>query len=164
MATVPSNYVFNHTMLRVKNHEDSLKFYQDVLGMKLIMKTDMPAGKFTLYFLAYVDEVPESEEEKKKLAFGMPGVLELTHNWGTENDADFSYANGNKEPGRGFGHIAVLVDDLHKACERFEELNVTFVKRLQDGTMRHIAFIADPDGYWVEIIQNPKYSDKNAAV
>ncbi|CDS06682.1 hypothetical protein LRAMOSA09209 [Lichtheimia ramosa] len=151
----PSTYVFNHTMIRVKDPKASLKFYQDVLGMKLITTSDNEGGKFTLYFLAYVDKVPESEEEKKKLVFSIPGVLELTHNWGTENDADFTYANGNKEPGRGFGHIAVVVDDIQKACERFEELKVKFVKRLQDGKMKHIAFIADPDDYWVEIIQNP---------
>ncbi|KAI9313344.1 lactoylglutathione lyase [Dichotomocladium elegans] len=142
-------------MIRVKDPIASIKFYTEVLGMKLITKSDNPSGKFTLYFLAYVDKVPESDEEKRKLAFSIPGVLELTHNWGTENDADFSYANGNKEPGRGFGHIAVLVDDIQAACARFEELKVNFVKRLQDGNMKHIAFITDPDGYWVEIIQNP---------
>ncbi|KAI9278283.1 lactoylglutathione lyase [Phascolomyces articulosus] len=155
VATNPSSYVFNHTMIRVKDPQASIKFYTDVLGMKLITKSDFPAGKFTLYFLAYVDQVPESEEEKKKLCFSIPGVLELTHNWGTEDQADFAYANGNKEVGRGFGHIAVLVDDISKACERFEQLNVKFIKRLTDGTMKHIAFIADPDDYWVEIIQNP---------
>ncbi|KAF7728332.1 Lactoylglutathione lyase [Apophysomyces ossiformis] len=154
MSTDPSKYVFNHTMIRVKDPQASLKFYQEVLGMKYIHKFDNEGGKFTLYFLAYVDSVPESEEEKKKLAFGMPGVLELTHNWGTENDPEFSYASGNKDPGRGFGHIAVLVDDLQKACERFEQLNVNFIKRLQDGKMHNIAFITDPDGYWVEILQN----------
>ncbi|KAG0175377.1 Lactoylglutathione lyase [Apophysomyces sp. BC1034] len=155
MATNPSKYVFNHTMIRVKDPKASLKFYEEVLGMKNINKLENEGGKFTLYFLAYVDSVPESQEEKEKLAFGMPGVLELTHNWGTENDADFSYSNGNSEPGRGFGHIAILVDDLHKACERFEQLNVKFIKRLQDGKMHNIAFLADPDNYWVEIIQNP---------
>ena len=72
-------------------------------------------------------------------------------NWGTQDDADFAYSNGNKEPGRGFGHIAVVVDDIQKACERFEELQVKFIKRLQDGKMKHIAFIADPDDYWVEV-------------
>ncbi|KAI9013773.1 lactoylglutathione lyase [Phycomyces nitens] len=155
MSTDTSKYVFNHTMIRVKDPKISLKFYVDVLGMKLITKSDIEAGKFTLYFLAYVDKVPESEEEKRRLCFSIPGVLELTHNWGTENDADFAYANGNKEPGRGFGHIAVLVDDIQKACERFEQLNVKFIKRLQDGSMKNLAFIADPDDYWVEIIENP---------
>ncbi|ORY92071.1 lactoylglutathione lyase [Syncephalastrum racemosum] len=160
MSTNPSSYVFNHTMVRVKDPQASIKFYQDVLGMKLITKNDVESGKFTLYFLAYVDSVPESEEEKRRLCFSMPGVLELTHNWGTEKDADFAYANGNKEPGRGFGHIAVLVDDINAACERFEKLNVKYIKRLTDGSMKNIAFIADPDDYWIEIIQNPTFTGK----
>ncbi|ORX52778.1 lactoylglutathione lyase [Hesseltinella vesiculosa] len=158
MSTDPSKYVFNHTMIRVKDPKATLAFYENVLGMKLITKLDNDAGKFTLYFLAYADSIPDTEEEKKKFAFSRPGVLELTHNWGTENDADFAYANGNKEPGRGFGHIAVLVDDIQAACDRFEELKVNFVKRLTDGKMKNIAFLSDPDGYWVEIIQNPLVS------
>jgi lactoylglutathione lyase len=73
-------------------------------------------------------------------------VLELTHNHGTENDESLSYSSGNADPGRGFGHIAIVVDDIEKACARFEELNVPFKKRLTDGKMRNIAFILDPDG------------------
>jgi catechol 2,3-dioxygenase-like lactoylglutathione lyase family enzyme len=80
------------------------------------------------------------------------GMLELTHNHGTELDANFQgYASGNSDPGRGFGHIAVSVDDVEKACDRFEKLGVQFKKRLSDGKMRHIAFILDPDGYWIEV-------------
>jgi lactoylglutathione lyase len=76
------------------------------------------------------------------------GVLELTHNHGTESDPDFKgYASGNSDPGRGFGHIAITVDDLEKACARFEQLGVNFKKRPSDGAMKHIAFILDPDGY-----------------
>lgn len=76
------------------------------------------------------------------------GVLELTHNHGTETDANFQgYASGNSEPGKGFGHIAITVDDVEKACDRFEKLGVAFKKRPSDGKMRHIAFILDPDGY-----------------
>ncbi|GAN05198.1 lactoylglutathione lyase [Mucor ambiguus] len=157
MSTDPSKYVFNHTMIRVKDPKASLHFYTDILGMKLINKLEFPSGKFTLYFLAYIDSVPEDEEEKKKLAFGMPGVLELTHNWGTEDQPDFQYANGNTEPGRGFGHIAMLVDDIEKACERFESLGVKFIKKLTDGNMKNIAFLADPDNYWVEVIPNPNH-------
>ena len=73
------------------------------------------------------------------------GILELTHNKGTENDSNFKYANGNSEPGKGFGHIAISVDDIQAACARFEQLGVPFQKRLTDGTMKHIAFIKDPD-------------------
>lgn len=79
-------------------------------------------------------------------------MLELTHNHGTESDPNFEgYASGNTEPGRGFGHIAISVPDIEAACERFESLGVTFKKRLTDGKMRNIAFILDPDGYWVEV-------------
>ncbi|CAO3617910.1 unnamed protein product [Cunninghamella echinulata] len=158
MSTDPSKYVFNHTMIRVKDPKASIKFYEEVLGMKCITKMDNEGGKFTLYFLAYADSIPETEEEKKKFVFSRPGILELTHNWGTENDESFSYASGNKDPGRGFGHIAVLVDNIQAACQRFEELNVNFIKRLTDGKMKNIAFITDPDGYWVEIIENPSTS------
>ncbi|KAI8971051.1 lactoylglutathione lyase [Pilobolus umbonatus] len=156
MSTNPSKYVFNHTMIRVKDPKASIQFYTEVLGMKLLTKREFESSKFTLYFLAYVDTVPQSDEEAAKLAFSIPGVLELTHNWGTESQADFSYANGNTEPGRGFGHTAILVDNIEKACERFEKLGVKFIKKLTDGSMKNIAFIADPDNYWVEIIANPR--------
>lgn len=73
-----------------------------------------------------------------------------THNWGTESDPGFKYHNGNSEP-RGFGNIGVTVDDTYKACERFERLGVEFVKKPNDGKMKGIAFIKDPDGYWTEI-------------
>jgi lactoylglutathione lyase len=66
---------------------------------------------------------------------------------GTESDPDFKgYANGNSEPGRGFGHIAISVDNIEEACQRFEDLGVEFQKKLTDGKMKHIAFAKDPDG------------------
>lgn len=79
-------------------------------------------------------------------------ILELTHNHGTENDENFSYHNGNTEP-RGFGHIGFLVDDLDKSCEYLESKQVSFKKKPSEGNMRGIAFVYDPDGYWIEIIQ-----------
>ncbi|KAI8061666.1 lactoylglutathione lyase [Gongronella butleri] len=158
MSTDIATYQFNHTMIRVKDPKPSLEFYEKVLGMKLITTMDNEGGKFTLYFLAYTDSVPETEEEKKKFVFSRPGILELTHNWGTENDADFAYSSGNKEPGRGFGHICMIVDNIQAACARFEGLNVNFIKRPTDGKMKNIAFLADPDGYWVEIVENPLLS------
>jgi lactoylglutathione lyase len=72
------------------------------------------------------------------------GVLELTHNHGTESDSNFQgYASGNTDPGKGFGHIAIAVDDVEKACERFEKLGVNFKKRPSDGKMRHIGELID---------------------
>lgn len=78
--------------------------------------------------------------------------MELTHNYGTENQADFSYHDGNSEP-RGFGHICFSVPSLKEAVAWFDENGVEFKKRPEEGTMKDIAFIKDPDGYWIEIIE-----------
>ncbi|CAE6462024.1 unnamed protein product [Rhizoctonia solani] len=141
-----ASFKFNHTMIRVKDPQVSLKFYEDVLGMELISKSEF--SDFTLYFLGYDhSDGTATAEEKASGRFSREGVLELTHNHGTESDDNFQgYASGNTDPGKGFGHIAVAVDDVEKACERFENLGVNFKKRPSDGKMRHIAFILDPDG------------------
>lgn len=80
------------------------------------------------------------------------GIVEICHNWGTENDASFKYHSGNEPEHKGFGHLCIYVDSLEAACKRFTDLGVPFKKRPEEGTMRHIAFILDPDGYWVEVI------------
>jgi lactoylglutathione lyase len=151
------SFVFNQTMLRIRDPELSLAFYTGVLGMTLLQKLDFSEGEFSLYFLGYVREgdepVPEDRIARTAYAFRQRAVLELTHNWGTQADLEFKYHNGNAEP-RGFGHIGISVPDVDAACARFEALGVTFVKRPQDGRMKGLAFIADPDGYWVEIL-NP---------
>ncbi|MBF8780467.1 lactoylglutathione lyase [Pseudomonas fulva] len=149
-----ANFVFNHTMLRVKDIGRSLDFYTRVLGFSLVEKRDFAEAAFSLYFLALVDkaQIPADDAQRTQWMKSIPGILELTHNHGTENDTDFAYHDGNSDP-RGFGHICISVPDVHAACARFEELGVTFQKRLSDGRMKHLAFIKDPDGYWVEIIQ-----------
>ncbi|OSC96765.1 glyoxalase I, partial [Trametes coccinea BRFM310] len=140
---------FNHTMLRVKDPKVSLKFYTEILGMDLVAKNEFET--FTLYFLAFDNGTNTTAENR----FSREGILELTHNHGTESDPNFQgYANGNSDPGRGFGHIAITVDDVEAACARFEQLGVRFQKRLTDGKMKHIAFILDPDGYWIEVLPN----------
>lgn len=146
------DYVFNHTMLRVKDPERSLDFYSRVLGMRLLRRLDFEEARFSLYFLAMTrgEAVPEDAAERQRYAFGRQSVLELTHNWGTESD-DSQYHNGNAEP-RGFGHICFSVPDIERACARFAQLDVSFVKTLEKG-MKHVAFIRDPDGYWIEIVQ-----------
>lgn len=153
--SVTREYVFNHTMLRVRDPEASLDFYSRILGMKLIRKVDFNEWKFSLYFLAMVkesSEIPDDSEENASYAFGRSGVLELTHNHGTEKDPLTPYHNGNTEP-RGFGHICFSVPDIKEACARFERLNVPFQKKLGEGGMKNIAFIKDPDHYWVEIVE-----------
>ncbi|KAF8626813.1 hypothetical protein AX17_006470 [Amanita inopinata Kibby_2008] len=151
-TTETASFKFNHTMIRIKDPKKSLDFYLNVLGMDLLSKMDFT--DFTLYFLAFNHEGRELTAEEKELArFSREGVLELTHNHGTESDPTFQgYANGNTEPGKGFGHIAITVDNVEKACERFEQLGVTFKKKPNEGKMKNIAFLLDPDGYWVEIV------------
>jgi lactoylglutathione lyase len=121
-----------HTMLRVGNLEESLKFYCDVLGMKLLRQKDYPAGEFTLAFVGYGEESDHT-------------VLELTHNWGVEK-----YDLGNA-----YGHIALGVDDIYATCETIKQLGGKVVR--EPGPMKHgstvIAFVEDPDGYKVELIQ-----------
>ncbi|KAK1230749.1 Lactoylglutathione lyase, partial [Marasmius sp. AFHP31] len=118
--------------------------------------TEKKFDDFTLYFLAFDVENKFdslSKEEKEKEVFQREGILELTHNHGTESDTEFKgYSSGNSDPGKGFGHIAITVQDIEKACERFEQLGVTFKKKLTDGKMKNIAFLLDPDGYWIEVV------------
>ncbi|ESQ36079.1 hypothetical protein EUTSA_v10008645mg [Eutrema salsugineum] len=146
-------YIMQQTMFRIKDPKASLDFYSRVLGMSLLKRLDFSEMKFSLYFLGYEDTstAPTDPTERTVWTFGRPATIELTHNWGTESDTEFrGYHNGNSEP-KGFGHIGVTVDDVHKACERFEQLGVEFVKKPNDGKMKNIAFIKDPDGYWIEI-------------
>lgn len=148
-------FVFNHTMLRVRDIASSLDFYTRVLGFTPVRRRDFDEAKFSLYFLVLVDDpsvIPDEEPARGEWLLSQRGVLELTHNHGTENDPAFAYHDGNSEP-RGFGHICVSVPDVEAACARFERLGVSFQKRLTDGRMKNIAFIKDPDGYWVEILQ-----------
>ena len=148
-------FVFNHTMLRVKDPAASLDFYTRVLGFTLVRRRDFDEAKFSLYFLVLAADkraIPAEEQARGEWLLSQPGVLELTHNHGTETDPGFAYHHGNSEP-RGFGHICVSVPDVEAACARFEALGVPFQKRLSEGRMKDIAFIKDPDGYWGEILQ-----------
>jgi lactoylglutathione lyase len=121
-----------HTMLRVGDLERSLKFYTEVLGMKVLRRKDYPDGKFTLAFVGFDDEDKEA-------------VLELTHNWGVEK----------YELGNAYGHIALQVDDAYRACEDVKKRGGKVTR--EAGPMKHgttvIAFVEDPDGYKIEFIQ-----------
>lgn len=152
-------YVFNHTMIRVKDVAASLDFYTRVLGFTPVHRQVFEEAKFTIYYLMLRADraaIPDDDAERLEWVLGQPGVLELTHNHGTEDDPAFHYHDGNGEP-RGFGHLCVSVPDVHAACARFEALGVSFQKRLADGRMKHIAFIKDPDGYWIEILQPARF-------
>jgi lactoylglutathione lyase len=106
------------------------------------------------------ETAPKDKKERASWVLGCKGTLELTQyvvafsrafvNWGTESDPDFKYHTGNADP-RGYGHIGITVDDVYKACERFEKLGVEFAKKPDAGRMKGLAFIKDPDGYWIEI-------------
>lgn len=122
-----------HTMLRVGDLEKSKAFYTEVLGMKLLREMEMPAGRFTLAFVGYGDEKDST-------------VLELTHNWDTS-----SYDLGD-----GYGHIAVGVDDVYATCEAIREKGGKIVREpgpMKGGTTV-LAFVEDPDGYKIEILEN----------
>lgn len=148
-------FVLNHSMLRVKDPQVALAFYTHVLGMRVLRKLDFPEMKFSLYFLTQLDdepEVPSDAGERMVWTFRQRGILELTHNWGTEDDAAFRYHDGNAQP-QGFGHICFSVPDLAAAVQWFDEHQIPFVKRPDQGKMKNVAFIKDPDGYWIEIVQ-----------
>ncbi|MGF1515936.1 MAG: lactoylglutathione lyase [Elainellaceae cyanobacterium] len=121
-----------HTMLRVGNLDESIAFYCDVLGMTLLRKKDYPGGEFTLAFVGYGEESDHT-------------VIELTYNWGTE-----SYDLGDA-----YGHIALGVDDIYATCDRIKAQGGRVVR--EPGPMKHgstvIAFVQDPTGYKIELIQ-----------
>ena len=121
-----------HTMLRVGKLDASLRFYTEVLGMRLLRRTDYPEGRFTLAFVGYGEEIDHT-------------VIELTHNWDTA-----SYELGN-----GFGHLAVEVPNAAAACDQVRALGGKVTR--EAGPMKHcttvIAFVEDPDGYKIEFIQ-----------
>lgn len=91
------------------------------------------------------------------------GVIELTHNHGSEDDPNFAVTSGNSDPGKGFGHVCIGVDNIQAACSRIENAGYKFQKKLTDGNMNHIAFALDPDGYWVEIV-SPRNLEKTASI
>eukprot|EP01012_Entosiphon_sulcatum_P063535 TRINITY_DN9112_c0_g2_i1.p1 TRINITY_DN9112_c0_g2~~TRINITY_DN9112_c0_g2_i1.p1 ORF type:complete len:346 (+),score=62.46 TRINITY_DN9112_c0_g2_i1:21-1058(+) len=152
---IRNKFNLSQTMIRVKDPKLSLPFYQQHFGMKLIRELHFPDAKFSLYFLATLaEDVPKTEGGgasdlfMKKL---FQPVLELTHNHGTESDPAFSYHNGNTEP-RGFGHLGFLVDNVYEKCEELEKAGYSFQKKPDDGRMKGLAFVKDPDGYWIEVI------------
>ncbi len=130
---MPDQFRMLHTMIRVRNLEKSIGFYCDHLNMQLIRRKDYPGGKFTLAFVGYGDEDKNT-------------VVELTYNW--EQDQDYDLGNG-------FGHIALGVEEIYKTCEEMANAGVEISR--PPGPMKHgttlIAFVRDPDGYMIELIE-----------
>jgi len=121
-----------HTMLRVGNLNRSLKFYTEVLGMRLLRRADFPAGKFTLAFVGFQDESEGA-------------VIELTHNWETDH----------YDVGTGYGHIALAVPDAYATCDAIRQRGGNVVREAgpMKGGTTVIAFVEDPDGYKIELIE-----------
>ena len=121
-----------HTMLRVGDMQRSIAFYTEVMGMKVLREEEYPEAEFSLAFVGYGDEESNT-------------VIELTYNWGTDN-----YDLGN-----GFGHIAIAVPDAVAACEQIKQRGGKVIR--EAGPMMHgtivLAFIEDPDGYKIELIE-----------
>ena len=151
-------FVFNHSMLRVKDPAVAPDFYTRVMGLRVLRKLDFPEMKFSLYFLAHAsasdpaNAAPDDAGERMAWTFSQRGVLELTHNWGSESDPACKYHDGNAQP-QGFGHICFSVPDLNAAVAWFDQHQVPYVKRPDQGKMKDVAFIKDPDGYWIEIVE-----------
>ena len=112
--------------------------------------------EFDLYFLAKLTEEEAAnlpaDQDLAIYTFRQRGILELTHNYGTENEEGSIYHDGNAEP-QGFGHICFSVPDLNAAVAWFDENNVEFKKRPDEGKMKNVVFIKDVDGYWIEVVQ-----------
>jgi lactoylglutathione lyase len=127
-----------HTMIRVGNLDRSLAFYSELLGMRVLRQKDYPGGRFTLAFVGYGDETDHT-------------VIELTHNWDTDH----------YDIGTGFGHVAVGVEDIYRICAELRAKGAKITR--EPGPMKHggseIAFIEDPDGYKIELIQLKGRSD-----
>ena len=118
-------YNFSQTMLRVRNPQKSLEFYRDYLGMQLVRESHYPDAQFSLYFLASSSTTLPDNGDARNL-FGP--VLELTHNHGTETQADFRHFTGNEDDRKGFGHVGFLVDNVYEACDALRPLGYGFKK------------------------------------
>jgi len=132
---MPDNTSFIHTMLRVKNLEQSIAFYTGPMGMKELRRRDVPGGKYTLAFVGYGNGNADGQAE-----------IELTYNYGQDD---------GYEVGTGFGHLAIGMPDVYGTCERVRAAGAKITR--EPGPVQHgttvIAFVEDPDGYKIELVQ-----------
>ena len=154
------DFIMQQVMIRIADPVKSLDFYCKVLGMNLIWHADFPEWKFSLYFVGYCDAsaIPADPAARRTFAMNTPGTVELTYNYG---ESGYHTGNTTKDPPvkGGFGHIGVTVpgNGVYDACQRFKDMGCEFQKSPNSGGMKGIAFVKDPDGYWIEII--PQGSD-----
>ena len=127
-----------HTMVRVKDLDESLKFYIDTLGLVETNRYDNKNARFTLVFLAAPGDLELAKQNKSPL-------IELTYNWPDENGEVENYTGG-----RNFGHLAFRVDNIYERCEKLQQNGVTILRPPRDG---HMAFIKSPDGISIELLQ-----------
>ena len=143
-------------MIRVKDPQKTIAFYNQ-LGLTLIDKYPNPDANFDLYFLGYDYATSESAGRERS---DREGLLELTHNYGTENDPNYKPHTGHTEP-LGFHHIGISVDNIQAACKRLDGLGVSWQEKLEEG-FPHRAFAHDPDGYYVELVTADHEATKSA--
>jgi len=140
-ALNPRRFSLQQTMLRIKDPKITIPFYEENFGMKLLHRYDFPQWQFSIYFMGLPPPgeapwpEPGTKESEQRLWTMDWSTLELTHNHGTELDVSFNVNNGNAEPHRGFGHIAMMTPDVALACEKFDERGLSFQKK--------------PDGEWL---------------
>lgn len=132
---------FLHTMVRIRDVDESLRFYCEGLGLKEVRRSDSEAGRFTLIFLAHPDDIAASglKGDEYPLPEGLP-MIEMTHNWDPED----------YDGGRNFGHVAYRVADVYALCDHLQSMGYAINRPPRDGYM---AFVRSPDGISVELLQ-----------
>ncbi|KAG5798196.1 hypothetical protein H9Q69_002805 [Fusarium xylarioides] len=144
----------NQYTLRVTDAAQSILYYTENLGMKLIQTLDSENGNSKTFLLGYPSTGPFTGTEDLSRREGLLALI-----WRGGESAISQVHNGNDQP-QGFGHICVTVDNIEAACARLEGLNVVWKKRLTDGKMKNVAFLLDPDNYWIELVQNEGFTGK----
>ena len=166
---VNHNFQWQQTMLRIKDPKQTVPFFEKHFGFTLLHTYNFPQWNFSLYFLAILPAgesytlTPGTKEAEEYLWNTSLTTLELTHNHGSETDDTFRINNGNVEPYRGFGHLAVMTPDVYAACADLEAAGVSFQKKPDEGRMKGLAFCLSPEGYWIEIIRRSEHAEARAA-
>ncbi|KAF5685315.1 Lactoylglutathione lyase [Fusarium denticulatum] len=145
----------NQYALRVTDADRSVRYYTENLGMKLIQTLDSENGNSRTFLLGYPSTGPFTGAEVLSCREGLLALI-----WQGGENAISQVHNGNDQP-QGFGHICVTVDNIDAACARLEGLNIAWKKRLTDGKMKNVAFLLDPDNYWIELVQNEGFTGKS---